>query len=238
MNLIQQNPPAFTAKDHETWKTLFSKQTPLRGQQIIPEFSTGIELLGLTPDRIPDVNQVNQKLFALTGWQGVYVKGFEGPDTFYQMLANKQFPVGSFIRDPKDLSYTPEPDIFHDLYGHLPFYTIPEYGQFCQDFGRRGLKYLNSAKISEEFQRLFWFTAEFGLLKTTSGLQIFGAGIASSFGECAYALSGKPKILPFDVEIIRNTEFRIDLMQETLFVLENVSQLYRCLDAFERPYQI
>ena len=236
MKLIAQNQPDFTAKDHETWKILFSKQTPRRHEQIIPEFSYGLEILGITPEKIPDVNSVNQKLHALTGWQGIFVKGFEGPETFYEMLANKQFPIGSFIRDPKDLSYTPEPDIFHDLYGHIPFYIIPEYGNFCQDFGKRGMKYLNSPQISEEFQRLFWFTTEFGLLKTSRGLQICGAGIASSFGECAYALSGKPQVLPFDVEIIRNKEFRIDIMQETLFVLENMSQMYGCLDLFERPY--
>ena len=116
MKLIAQNQPDFTAKDHETWKILFSKQTPRRHEQIIPEFSYGLEILGITPEKIPDVNSVNQKLHALTGWQGIFVKGFEGPETFYEMLANKQFPIGSFIRDPKDLSYTPEPDIFHDLY--------------------------------------------------------------------------------------------------------------------------
>ncbi len=237
MKLIQQIQPEFTQSEHETWKILFAKQAHKRQQQIIPEFSTGLDLLEITDEKIPDLNLVNQKLYALTGWQGVYVKGFEGPETFYEMLANKQFPIGSFIRDAKDLAYTPEPDIFHDLYGHLPFYTIPEYGQFCQDFGLRGMKYLGSKKTAEEFQRLFWFTVEFGLLQTAEGLRIFGAGIASSFSECAYALSGKPKLSPFHLETIRNKEFRIDILQETLFVLKDVSELYRCLDTFERPYQ-
>lgn len=230
-------PKAYSSEDHETWKRLFQRQTPLRSQQIITEFSKGLVLLGITEEKIPDLEKVNARLRALTGWEGVLVQGLEGPEAFYKMLANKKFPIGNFIRDPKDLSYTPEPDVFHDLYGHLPFYTMPEYGEFCQEFGRRGQKYLNSAKITEEFQRLFWFTAEFALIKTSAGRRIFGAGIASSFGECAYALSEQPKVLAFDLEEIRNQPFRIDIMQDVLFILESPEQLYSCLDLFELTYK-
>lgn len=228
--------PEFTKEDHETWFKLYAQQEPLRSQQLIPEFGRGLDLLGISKNQIPDLDSVNEKLYRLTGWQGVYVKGFEGPETFYQMLSEKKFPIGSFIRDPKDLSYTPEPDIFHDLYGHLPFFTIPEYAKFCEDFGRRGVRYLHSPKIAEEFQRLFWFTIEFGLLQTTHGLRIFGAGIASSFTECAYALSNKPHLKKLNIEDIRNRPFRIDELQNTLFLLENPEQLYTCLDQFESAY--
>lgn len=227
---------SFTDRDHETWRLLYRAQDTLRGEQLIPEFASGLKALGILGDKIPDLEAVNARLQGLTGWKGVSVAGFEGPEHFYKMLANREFPVGHFIRDQKDLSYTPEPDVFHDLYGHLPFYVMPEYGTFCEDFGTRGLKYLSSPEITEAFQRLFWFTAEFGLVKTPKGLRIFGAGIASSNKECAYALSGKPRLLPFDVETIRNTPFRIDLIQETLFVLDSAEQLYGCLDAFEAPY--
>lgn len=230
-------PRNYTSADHETWRRLFQRQTPLRSVQIIPEFSRGLELLGITDEKIPDLEKVNAKLRALTGWEGILVHGLEGPDAFYKMLSKKQFPIGNFIRDPKDLSYTPEPDVFHDLYGHIPFYTMPEYGEFCQEFGLRGQKYLSSEKITEEFQRLFWFTAEFALIKTSEGVRIFGAGIVSSFGECAYALSGKPSVHNFDLEKIRNKEFRIDIMQETLFLLDSPQQLYKCLDQFEEIYK-
>ena len=229
--------PEFSQQDHQTWRQLFQNQSPLRCEQIIPEFTEGLNYLGITQDHIPDLAAVNSKLQKKTGWEGVFVKGFESPLTFYEMLAHKKFPIGSFIRDAKDLSYTPEPDIFHDLYGHIPFYTIPEYASFCQDFGQRGLKYLNSEKITEEFQRLFWFTIEFGLLKTTKELKVFGAGIASSFGECAYALSNKPVKKAFNLEDIRNKPFRIDLMQDQLFVIEDIHQLYKCLDDFEKKYK-
>lgn len=227
---------AFTERDHTTWKKLFDLQTPLRRKQIIPEFSQGLELLNITNEKIPDLDSVNKKLNVLTGWQGVLVKGFEAPATFYEMLSKKQFPIGSFIRQPDDLSYTPEPDIFHDLYGHLPYFTIPAYAKFCQQFGTRALKYIHSETITREFQRFFWFTIEFALLKNQGGHSIFGAGITSSFNECAYALSSKPKISPFNIETIRAREFRIDILQEALFELENVEQLYSCLDEFEKPY--
>lgn len=227
----------FTPRDHQTWQILFKNQTPLRDRQIIPEFSRGLQLLGMEESKIPDLQQVNVKLKQLTGWQGVYVNGFAEAAIFFELLAKKQFPIGNFIRDPKDLSYTPAPDVFHDLYGHIPFYTIPEYAFFCEDFGKRALKYRTTPSIIDEFQRLFWFTVEFGLVETPHGRRIFGAGIASSFSECAYALSEKPRIHPFDLEVIRNKHFRIDILQEDLFLLQNQQELYSCLDQFEAKYK-
>lgn len=223
----------FSEQDHETWRQLYSKQTPLRYQQVIPEFSRGLEVLGITGDFIPDLSMVNERLMAITGWRGEYVSGFVEPAQFFQMLSQRKFPVGGFIRDPKDLSYTPEPDVFHDLYGHLPFFTIPEYAAFCRNFGDRAYKYARSKLITDQFQRLFWFTIEFGLINTPDGRRIFGAGIASSFSECAYALSDKPHVHKFDMEKIRNKDFRIDLIQEDLYLLGSADQLYKCLDDFE-----
>lgn len=229
-----QNDPQFNIQDQETWKTLYSKQSALRKYQIIPEFSKGLELLEITEKQIPKLNNVNAHLKSLTGWEAVYVKGFEGPETFFKLLAHRQFPIGSFIRDAKDLSYTPEPDIFHDLYGHIPFYTISEYAKFCEQFGLLAMKYIENPKILEEFQRLFWFTIEFGLIQTKMGLKIFGAGIASSFSECDFALSTEPELIDFDLNKIRHQEFRIDIMQKKLFVLKSQDQLYSCLNEFER----
>ena len=229
--------PNFSEEDHKTWSILFNNQTPLRAQQLVPEFLMGLELLGIDGKKIPDLELVNQKLKKLTGWNGVYVEGFADPVAFFKMLSEKKFPVGSFIRDPKDLSYTPAPDVFHDLYGHIPFYTNQEYADFSEEFGKRVLKYKNEPKIVEEFQRLFWFAVEFGLLKTTNGIRIFGAGIASSFSECEYALSNKPHVFPFNSEVIRNKNFRIDLLQEDLFLLDSVEDLYNGLDQFELPYR-
>jgi len=226
----------FEPHEHQTWQTLFNRQSELRDQQIVPMFARGLRALNIGADGVPDLNAVNAKLRALTGWEGVPVEGLEEGESFYAMLAEKKFPVGNFIRNEKDLSYTPAPDVFHDLYGHLPFYTDRAYADFCEEFGKRTCKYIKDAKILREFERFFWFTAEFGLIKTSQGKRVFGAGIASSHGECAFALSDKPKVIAFDVEVVRQHEFRIDLFQEDLFLLESEQQLYSCLDAFEKIY--
>lgn len=222
----------FTEQEHQTWKMLFDRQTPLREQQMHPMFSKGLEILDMTADRIPDLGLINEKLMSLTGWQGVAVEGLEEGVHFFEMLANKKFPIGNFIREQKDLSYTPAPDIFHDLYGHIPFYAAQRYADFCYQYGVKALQNASNPTVLREFERFFWFTAEFALIQTAKGRRIFGTGIASSFGECAYALSNKPKVRAFSVAEIRNQEFRIDIMQETLFELHSEEQLYNSLAAF------
>jgi phenylalanine-4-hydroxylase len=227
---------SFTPSEHGTWKTLFDRQAVLRDVQIHPIFSRGIQALGMTGERIPDLERVNAKLRKLTGWEGVAVEGFEEIESFYPMLARRQFPIGNFIRDKKDLSYTPAPDVFHDLYGHLPFFTDPVYADFCHEFGVRAMKHIEHHERLLEFERLFWFALEFGLIEMPEGRRIFGAGIASSFGECEYALSDRPNVVPFDLDVIRKREFRIDVFQETLFLLRNVNELYECLGEFEKSF--
>lgn len=226
--------PDFTSKDHQTWGILFNAQSKLREQQIVSIFSKGLSLLGIDEKKIPDLDEVNQKLKVISGWQAVYVEGFIPAQEFFKMLSEKKFPVGNFIRDSKDLNYTPAPDVFHDLYGHVPFYTDLAYCNFCQKFGEIASKYTNFPEVVEAFQRFFWFTVEFALIKTKNGTRIFGAGIASSFSECAYALSEKPRVHPFDLKKISDMTFRIDVIQENLFILETEDQLYSCLNEFEK----
>jgi phenylalanine-4-hydroxylase len=220
----------FTPAENQTWKALFTRQSQKRAQQIVPEFARGLEALAITPDLIPDLEQVNSRLQKLTGWRGVPVEGLEEGESFYSMLAQKMFPIGNFIRDEKDLSYTPAPDVFHDLYGHLPFFANSEYAEFCQQYGKLAMAFKDDHEKLREFERFFWFTIEFGLMETSEGRRIFGAGLASSFSECDYALSDKPLVRKFDVELLRQQEFRIDIFQEKLFVLQNPEQLYQSLE--------
>lgn len=218
----------FTAAEHETWRQLFERQAPLRDQQLVPEFSRGLQLLGIEGRRIPDLRAVNERLLALTGFQGVAVKGLEGPEGFFSLLAKRQFPIGNFIRDRRDLNYTPEPDVFHDLYGHLPFFTDRRYADFNQWFGETALLDLKHPTQLRTWERLYWFALEFGMLETPAGLRIWGAGIASSFGECAYSLShqGGPERVPFDLGTVQAHEFRIDEMQKRLFVFRSRQELF------------
>ncbi|MEZ4870682.1 MAG: hypothetical protein R2827_00260 [Bdellovibrionales bacterium] len=225
---------AFSEGDIETWSTILKNHTQTRENQVFYIFAEGVAALDLRPDEIPSIEKVNQKLSTMTGWQGVLVDGLEDGQNFYKMLANKKFPIGNFIRDKKDLTYTPEPDIVHDLYGHMPFFVNSKYANFCERFGREAMEFIDRPEMLRQFERFFWFTIEFGLIKTREGNRVFGAGIASSTGECEYALSAVPEVLPFDIDRIRKQEFRIDQMQNRLFILENEDQLYESLEELVR----
>ncbi|MBL8921422.1 MAG: hypothetical protein JNJ54_21360 [Myxococcaceae bacterium] len=217
---------AFTDDENATWGAVVRTQRPRRLEQLVPMFAKGLAVLGMDRETIPPLEEVNAKLMALTGWQGVYVKGLEDGRGFYSLLRDRKFPIGNFVRDQRDLNYTPAPDIVHDLYGHIPFFTNAPYADYCQRYGELACRFLDDAERLRRLERYFWFTIEFGLVETPAGRRIFGAGIASSIGECVYALSGEPEVVPFDVERICAQEFRIDQMQKRLFVLPDVETLY------------
>lgn len=217
-----------------TWNKILGQQLKVRDQQVYEIFGKGVEILNLNPNELPQLDKINVQLKSLTGFQGIYVDGLEEASSFYKMLANRFFPIGNFIRDHKDINYTPAPDIVHDLYGHLPFFTDQKYADFCQKFGEMTCEFISEPEKMRQFERFFWFTIEFGLIKTSNGPRVFGAGIASSIGECIYALSSEPVVIPFDIDKIRHQEFRIDVMQTQLFILENVEQLYASLPELYR----
>jgi phenylalanine-4-hydroxylase len=223
-------PKQYTEADKETWRLIVHRHAQTRELQVCDLFLSGVKALGINENKIPNLESLNEILFARSGFRGVLVDGLEEGKSFYRMLSERLFPVGNFIRSRQDLSYTPAPDIVHDLYGHLPFYTDRHYGDFCQAFGEAALEFADQPELLRQFERFFWFTVEFGLIKTAKGVRVFGAGIASSTGECTYALSGEPQVKPFDIDTIRYQEFRIDEMQKTLFLLESPEQLYSSLN--------
>jgi phenylalanine-4-hydroxylase len=221
----------FTEEEHGTWAAILAAHRPKRAQQLVPFFDAGVARLELDRDTIPTLDEVNARLQKMTGWSGVYVRGLEDAGGFYSLLRERKFPIGHFVRDRRDLNYTPAPDVVHDLYGHVPFHTDARYADYCQRYGEFACRYFDDPVRLRRLERYFWFTNEFALVETTQGRRIFGAGIASSVGECEYALSSRPQVVPFDVERICAQEFRIDQMQPLLFVLQSVEQLY---DAFPR----
>jgi|TARA_B100001105_G_C22391140_1_gene444444 phenylalanine-4-hydroxylase len=224
------NNRVFTAAEIETWKDVLSIQEKTRERDIVDIFNSGLKALNIRADKIPQLSEVNDKLEKITGFNAVYVPGLENGKSFYPMLENRTFPIGNFIRDKRDLSYTPEPDMIHDLYGHIPLLTDIEYADFCHKFGQAACNFINNDDLFHRFERFFWFTIEFGLINTSGGPRVFGAGIASSIGECDYALSSEPEVINFDIDLIINQEFRIDQMQKKLFILESKHQLYGCID--------
>lgn len=223
----------FSPNEHETWKTVFTQHQVTRENKIFKLFDQGVSTLQLKPDQIPDLAHVNSILKPISGFQGLLVDGLEDGASFYQLLAERYFPVGNFIRSNDDIGYTPEPDIIHDLYGHLPFFVDKDYADFCQKFGETAVRYSKHPELFRQFERFFWFTIEFGMIETEHGLKVFGAGIASSLGECEYSLGPTPKLEAFDLDTIRHQEFRIDIMQPTLFVLKNTKQLFSSLETLE-----
>ncbi len=229
-----QRARTFSADENETWKTVFTRHQLTRETKIYDLFNRGVTTLQMNGEQIPDLDQINKKLKSISGFQGLLVEGLEDGSSFYQLLAERFFPVGNFIRNKDDISYTPAPDIIHDLYGHLPFFIDRNYADFCQKFGEIAIRYSHQPELFRQFERFFWFTIEFGLIETEHGRKVFGAGIASSLGECEYALGSVPNQIPFDVETIRHQDFRIDIMQPTLFVLKNVQQLFDGLEELEK----
>lgn len=232
-DLHRQSYKNFLTRDHETWKILFNNLIENRAHMACYLFPKGIKALGLSSENIPSLEEINSRLKALTGWTGIPVEGLESGDSFYPALARREFPIGNFIRDQDSLGYTPAPDVFHDLYGHIPFYADKDYADACQKFGEMVQRHLQYPERLKMFERFFWFTFEFGLVETTEGRRIFGAGILSSRDESIYSLSSKPEIVPFSVEAIINQNYRIDQIQPKLFILNNYQQLYTSFELLE-----
>jgi len=223
----------FTPGENQTWGVLFNNLVENRRSMACREFTEGLDYLGLTGARIPDLEEVNRRLMKKTGWKGVPVTGLEMGDSFYPGLARREFPIGNFIRDKESLGYTPAPDVFHDFYGHIPFYASGPYAEFCEAYGKMASKHVGDPEKLKKLERFFWFTIEFGLIETPAGRRIFGAGILSSRDESIYSLSEKPEVLPFNVQTICAQDYRIDQIQPRLFLLKNVEDLYSSIPAVE-----
>ena len=221
---IPQNFASYTPEEHQTWRTLYQRQTHLLPNLACEEYLQGLEKLDLSPG-IPDFEILSTRLQALTGWQVVAVPGLVPDHAFYTLLANRRFPAGRFIRQPHQLDYLEEPDIFHDVFGHVPMLTNPIFADYMQAYGQGGLRANNLGNL-HNLARLYWYTVEFGLLQTLKGLRIYGAGILSSATESQYALHDpRPERLPFDLDRILRTPYKIDDVQPRYFVIPSLQHL-------------
>jgi len=224
---VAQDWDAYTAEDHDIWRTLYARQIQLIERYAAPEFVEGTRALAAPPDRIPRIDETNRILGEATGWQIVAVPGLIPELHFFQHLANKRFPVTVWIRRRDELDYLSEPDIFHDFFGHVPLLTNPTFARFMQAYGAAGEKALalNGLKM---LARLYWYMVEFGLILTPQGLRAYGSGILSSKGETVYCVeSPKPKRIRFDLERVMRTDYLIDDYQKTYFVIESFDELFR-----------
>jgi phenylalanine-4-hydroxylase len=223
---IDQNWSAYTTEEHGVWRALYRQQAKLLVGRAAPEFLEGMAALPLGEETIPDVDRLNEKLTKLTGWQVVCVPGLVPDGIFFEHLANRRFPAGQFIRKADQLDYIEEPDIFHDVFGHVPMLAHPVFADYMQAFGAGGLRAMGFGMLTQ-LGRLYWATVEFGLIRGRDGLRIYGSGIVSSKGESLYALeSDSPNRIHFDLERAMRTDYRIDDFQQTYMVIDSFQELF------------
>jgi len=223
--LIDQNFAGYSAEEHTVWDTLYERQTKLLPGRAAPAFLAGLEKLSLRGPGIPDFVELSKRLKTLTGWQVMAVPGLVPDSVFFTLLANRMFPAGNFIRRPDQLDYLQEPDVFHDVFGHVPMLSDPVFADYIEAYGKGGLRALECGRL-HNLTRLYWYTVEFGLIKTDAGARIFGAGIVSSAGETIYALeSPTPQRKPFEIEEVMRTPYRIDDFQNCYFVIPSFEDL-------------
>jgi phenylalanine-4-hydroxylase len=220
--LVAQGFENYTAADHDSWRILARRQRELLKGRIADAFLDGLDRLGIGEAGIPDFRVMNERLKAATGWEVVAVPGLIPDLAFFRLLADRKFPAGFWIRKPEQLDYIEEPDIFHDVFGHVPLIIQPIYADYLEAYGKAGLVAAEHGAL-KRLARLYWYTVEFGLAQTPQGLRIVGAGIASSPSETIFSLeSPSPNRIGFDLGRVMRTLYRIDDFQETYFVLDGI----------------
>ena len=225
--VVEQPWANYSATDHEVWATLFERQQKILAGRASDEFLRQQQAMGMSPDRIPKFDELNAVLRKATGWELVGVEGLLPELVFFDHLANRRFPVTWWIRTPEQLDYLAEPDLFHDLFGHVPLLMNPVFADYMQAYGRGGVKAHGIGPDAlVNLTRLYWYTVEFGLIRQPDGLRIYGSGIVSSKGESIHSLeSPAPNRIGFDLERIMRTQYRIDTFQTTYFVIDSYEQL-------------
>jgi Phenylalanine 4-hydroxylase (EC 1.14.16.1) len=226
--IVEQPWASYSKTDHEVWDTLYKRQRELLPAYACKEFLEGVERFGFGEGGIPRFEDLNKVLGEATGWQIVAVEGLLPDEVFFDHLANRRFPVSWWIRRPDQLDYLSEPDLFHDLFGHVPLLLNPVFADYMEAYGKGGMKaHAIGSEALMNLTRLYWYTVEFGLINTPEGMRIYGAGIVSSKGESVYSIdSHAPNRIGFGLERVMNTKYRIDTYQQTYFVIDSFEQLF------------
>lgn len=230
--VVEQPWSTYTPEDHKTWAALFERQQNVLAGRAAREFIENQRKFGMTPQAIPKFDDLNRVLKQATGWELIGVEGLLPELTFFDHLANRRFPVTWWIRKPAQIDYISEPDLFHDLFGHVPLLLNPVFADYMQAYGKGGVKaHAVGAEALVNLTRLYWYTVEFGLIKQDDGLRIYGSGIVSSKGESIHCLeSAAPNRIGFDLKRIMRTRYRIDTYQKTYFVIDSYEQLMRATE--------
>ena len=225
--LIEQDWTAYTPEQNAIWSELVAQRMPQLEQYASEVYLDGFHKIGLKQEALPNLREVSKRLQPLTGWQSTPVSGFLPADAFFEMLAARMFPTTTWIRSRESMGYTPEPDIFHDVFGHVPMHAHPVFGNFLEHYGKVCAALTNQEDL-ERMGRLFWFTVEFGVIRERGEIKVYGSGLISSHGECTHVIErGKGlEIRDFDLEKVLDTVVDVSKMQPVLYAIESYDQIY------------
>jgi phenylalanine-4-hydroxylase len=224
---------AYSATDHAVWRVLYERRLPTLRQTASRVFLEGLDDIGLASDAVPDLRRVNAALQQRTGWRAVPVTGFLPAKAFFESLAVRAFPTAITMRTPGQLDYVEAPDIFHDVFGHVPLHANPAFAEFLSRFGVLAAQAESDREVTR-LARLFWFTVEFGLVREDGEIKVYGSGLISSHADAANALGPNCERRPFDLEAVMSQPFEIDRLQDVLFVVESFDALSAALETLEQ----
>ena len=226
---IEQRYDRYDAEAHDVWRILYERRMATLGETGSEVFLRGAERIGLAPDRVPELADVNRRLAASTGWAAVGVGGFIPAAQFFRCLARRRFPTTLIVRPRAQLDYLPEPDIFHDVFGHVPLHADPVFADFLQRFGALAAA-AETERETEAMARLFWFTVEFGLVRERGRVKVYGSGLISSHADAANALGPACERRPFELDVVLAQPYVIDRIQDVLFVIDSFDQLFDAVE--------
>jgi len=215
--------PVYPKQDHDNWRFLFNRQMELLPGRAGDAFLDGVRILGMTDEKIPALADLSARMEAATGWRIARIPGLLHEKDFFDLISNRIFPSTDYIRGTEELDYTPAPDCFHDIFGHMPMLTEPAFADYYQLFGQAAMHARGVQRV--QLERMHWFTVEFGLIKQKEGLRIFGAGILSSKGEVMHALGGEAEVFPYSALRVIEQDYEVWHVQPILFALESFDQL-------------
>ena len=233
---VEQEYETYSDEAHDVWRVLVERRMSTLQETGSRVFLDGMQRIGLSADRVPDLTDVNRRLAARTGWAAVGVHGFIPAAQFFRCLSVRRFPTTLIVRSRAQLDYLPEPDIFHDVFGHVPLHSDPVFADFLQRFGALAAE-AESAEETTRMARLFWFTVEFGLIREAGRVKIYGSGLISSHGDAANALGDRCDRRSFDLDAVLAQPFEIDRFQEVLYVVDSFDQLFEAVETIQRRRQ-
>jgi phenylalanine-4-hydroxylase len=231
--IIQQDYAAYTDEQHAVWAELVGHALPELEMHAAREYLDGFAIIGLQKDKLPNLAAISARLAPRTGWSSTPVSGFLPAPAFFEMLATRNFPTTTWLRSRDSLEYTPEPDIFHDVFGHVPMHSHKVFADFLEHYGRVCASTADAA-VLEKLGRLFWYTVEFGVIRQQGEIKVYGSGLISSHGECRNVIEGHCAIHDFTLDEVLATKVKVDELHKLLFAVTSFDQVYEAMHEAER----